>query len=174
MVQTLAELPPEASCKVAVLPFSNQSSYPDGEKVFYKIFYSELIASGFFTVIPEGDITKLYQQLQMYPNLKPTLEQRLIISGRLDTSIFIGGDILDMQENSDGLYLKTKLTVVLRLYDGGDGKMFWATYHKRQGQDYRQLLHFGRINTITTLARQMAREIINLWREKGMQPCPSN
>ena len=174
LVQTFAEVPEDASCRVAVLPFSNQSRYPEGEKIFYKIFFGELAASGLFSVIPEGDVTSLYQQLEMYPGRKPTREQRRIIGGRLNASIFIGGDILAMQENQNGSSLKTKMTIVLRLYDGQDGKMFWATYHRRQGQDYRQFLHFGRINTITTLARQMVREIILLWQKKGMQPCPTN
>ncbi len=174
VLQTFSEMPEDAACRVALLPFANQSRYPEGEKIFYKIFFSELVSSGLFTVIPEGDVTDLYQQFQMYPDRKPTREQRQILGGRLDATMFIGGDILEMQENKDGSYQKTKITLVLRLYEGQDGKLFWATYHRRRGQDYRQVLHFGRINTITTLARQMAREIITLWQEKGMQPCPDS
>jgi polysaccharide biosynthesis protein PelC len=174
LLQTFYELPEDSSCRIAVLPLSNQSLYPEGGKILYKILLSEIVATGLFSVVSEGDVLELYQQLRMYPGMKPTLEQRKIIGGRLNASIFIGGDILAMLEENDGAYLKTKMTLVLRLYDGQDGKMFWATYHRRQGEDYRQVLHFGRINTITTLARMMAGEIITLWKEKGMQPCPTS
>ena len=171
VLQTFSEVPAEATCRVAVLPFTDRSSYPEGAEIFYKIFSSELINSGVFSVLPEGNITDLFTQLKMYPGRLPTKEQLEMIGGRLDATIFIGGDILAMQEDSSGKFMKTKMTVVLRLYNGKNGEMFWATYHRREGREYRQLLHFGRINTITTLAREMAREIINLWQKNGMQPC---
>ncbi len=172
VLQTFSNPPEMATCRIAILPFTDQGTYPEGAEIFYKIFFAELVSSGHFTVVPEGDIRDLYKQLKMYPNRQPKQDQLEIIGGRLRATIFIGGDILFMKEENDGAAKKTKLTVVLRLYDAGTGKIFWATYHRRRGLEYHQVLHFGRINTITTLARQMAVEIIDLWRENGLQPCP--
>jgi len=173
VLQKFSSPPEQAACKIAILPFTDQGRYPEGSEIFYKIFVTELISSGHFTVIPEGNVRDLYKQLKMYPNRQPRQDQLEIIGGRLGATLFIGGDILAMKEDSDGTRKKTQLTVVLRLYDARTGKMFWATYHRRRGQEYHQVLHFGRINTITTLARQMADEIIDLWRENGLKPCPA-
>ena len=173
VLQKFSSPPEQAACKIAILPFTDQGSYPEGSEIFYKIFFTELVSSGHFTVIPEGNVRDLYKQLKMYPNRQPRQDQLEIIGGRLGATLFIGGDILSMKEESDGTRKKTQLTVVLHLYDARTGKIFWATYHRRQGHEYHQVLHFGRINTITTLARQMADEIIDLWRENGLQSCPS-
>jgi len=166
-----AALPEKASCRIAVLPLVDKGNYPRGAAIFYKVFVSELVASGHFQVVQEGDILDLYRQLMIYPNVQPDQEQLKVIGGRLGVVLFIGGDILKMQELHNRNIMETDLTFILRMYDGADGGILWETYHRRQGDYYRKVLHFGRINTITGLARQMSQEVISLWLEKGMMPC---
>jgi len=170
-VEEFYAMPAKAACRVTLLPMIDKSSFPRGSVVFYKIFLAELVASGHFQVVEEGDVLELYRQFRMYPNRQPSSEQLKMLSGRLGTTLFVGGDVLEMEENKAGEFIDTKLTIVLQLYDGNTGRKIWTTYHRRRGSDYQQVLHFGRINTVTSLARQVSREIINLWFEKGMTPC---
>ncbi len=167
-----ADLPENGACRIAVLPFVDKGSYPRGAAILSKVFVSELVASGKFKVVLEGDILDLYKQLMIYPNAQPNQEQLQIIGGRLGVVLFIGGDIVKMQQQKNRKTMETDLTFILRVYDGTDGRMLWETYHRRRGDYYQKVLHFGRINTITGLARQMSREVISLWLEKGMAPCP--
>lgn len=167
-----AGLPEKGTCRIAVLPFIDKGSYPRGAVILYKVFVSELVASGNFKVVLEGDIRELYKQLMIYPNAQPNQEQLEVIGGRLGAVLFIGGDILKMQQRKSRNTMETDLTFILRIYDGISGRVLWETYHRRQGDYYQKVLHFGRINTITGLARQMSREVIDLWFEKGMTPCP--
>lgn len=164
-------LPGNFSCRVAVLPFLYSGTYPRGAKLFYKVFSAELVSAAAFQVVREGDVLDLYRQLTIFPSREPSLEQLRIIGSRLGVQLFIGGDILKMVERRSGGEVVTELTVVLRLYDGRTGKLLWETYHKRRGRDYLTVMHFGRINTITGLARRMSKEIINLWLEQGMNKC---
>ena len=157
---------------MAVLPFIDKGSYPRGAAILYMVFVSELVASGKFQVVLEGDILDLYKQLMIYPNAQPNQEQLEVIGGRLGAVLFVGGDILKMQQRKSRNTMETDLTFILRIYDGVSGRVLWETYHRRQGDYYQKVLHFGRINTITGLARQMSREVIDLWLEKGMKPCP--
>lgn len=166
-----ADLPENGACKIAVLPLVDKGSYPRGASIVYKVLVAELVASGHFQVVLEGDILELYKQLMIYPNVQPDQEQLKILGGRLGATLFIGGDILKMQERENRNIVETDLTFILRMYDAADGRMLWETYHRRRGDDYQKLLHFGRINTITGLARQMTREVIRLWLENGMIPC---
>jgi len=164
-------LPGNSTCRVAVLPFLERGGYPRGAELFYKVFSAELVSAAAFQLVQEGDILDLYRQLTIFPSQEPNLEQLRIIGSRLGVQLFIGGDILKMVERRSGGEVVTELTVVLRLYDGRTGKLLWETYHKRCGRDYRTVMHFGRINTITGLARRMSKEIINLWLEQGMNKC---
>ncbi len=167
----MAPLPGNFTCRVAVLPFMGTGGYPRGAELFNKVFSTELVSAAAFQVVQEGDVLDLYRQLTIFPTQEPTLEQLKIIGSRLGVQLFIGGDILRMVERRSGRQVVTELTVVLRLYDGRTGKLLWETYYKRRGKDYRAVMHFGRINTITGLARRMSKEIINLWLEQGMNQC---
>ena len=164
-------LPANFTCRVAVLPFMDKGGYPRGAELFYKVFSTELVSAAAFQVVQEGDVLDLYRQLTIFPSREPSLEQLRIIGSRLGVQLFIGGNILRMVERRSGLDVATELTVVLHIYDGRTGRLLWETYYKRRGKDYRTIMHFGRINTITGLARRMSKDIINLWLEQGMNQC---
>ena len=171
IIQKLAPLPPQGSCKVAILPLLDKSSYPQGGAIAYKVFLSELVATGRFQLVPEGDIREIYQQLLIYPQQQPNREQLVMIGGRINPDIFLGGTILKMHERKQGDHVNTELTLILHLYDGKSGQLLWSTYHRRRGSEYQQVMHLGTINTITALARRMSQEIIADWLEQGMITC---
>ena len=167
----LRPLPGNFTCRVAVLPFLDRGAYPRGAELFNKVFSAELVSAAAFQVVQEGDVRNLYRQLTIFPSREPSLEQLRIIGSRLGVQLFIGGTILRMVERRSGREVATELTVVLRIYDGRTGRLLWETYYRRRGKDYRIVMHFGRVNTITGLARRMSKEIINLWLEQGMNQC---
>lgn len=171
LMNEISSLPADAACRMTILPLMDRGSFPRGAAVFYKVLLAELIASGHFQVTEEGDLLELYRQFRIYPNREPSSEQLRMIGGRLGTTLFVGGDILKMNERHKGNFPYVELTVELRFYDGRTGKETWTTYHSRRSEDYQQILHFGRINTMTALAKRMSQEIITLWLEKGMIPC---
>jgi len=167
----IAPLPGDFSCRVAVLPFIDHGRYPRGSQLFHTVFSSELVSSADFHLVQEGDLLDIYRQLRIYLTREPTQEQLRMIGSRLGVQLFIGGDVLQMTEKKSGRDIVTEITVVLRIYDGKSGKILWNTYHKRRGKDYQTVLHFGRINTITGLARNVSKEIIKLWLDQGMTQC---
>jgi len=168
----LSSLPPGAICRVAVLPFLNDSDFPLGDAVVSKVFAMQFQDSGNYLVIQEGDILKVYQQLQIMPNAVPTLEQLQIIANRLNAQLLITGIVLEMREDR-GQHgtVNPMLIVDIQIRDGRSGETLWNAFHRRQGTDYKKTMHFGTIHTVTGLSRQMAEEIINLWFNKGLTQC---
>lgn len=171
LLQELGQLPPDAGCRIAVLPFINRGDYPGGNELLYKVFIAELGGSGQFLLVNEADILKVYQQLAIYPTRMPDENQLQVIASRVGATLFVGGDILRMAERPAGSEVHAELSVVVRLYDGQTGCVLWETYHKRRGRDYKSVLHFGQINTVAGLSKQMVREMIELWIESGMKAC---
>ena len=167
----IAPLPGDFSCRVAVVPFIDHGQYPRGAQLFHAVFSSELVSSAAFRLVQEGDLFDIYRQFCIYPTREPDQEQLRMIGSRLGVQIFIGGEILRMIEKKNGRDIVTEMTVALRIYDGKSGKILWNTYHKRRGTDYQIVLHFGKINTITGLARNVSKEIIKLWLDQGMAQC---
>lgn len=172
MHRQMAPLPAGTICRVAVLPFLNDSDYPLAEVIFAKVLASQLIALGNYQFVPEGDVLKIYQQLRIMPNQVPTPEELEIIASRLEAQLLVTGKVIEMRENpGQQRSVNPLLAVDVMLRDGKSSEPLWGGYHRRQGTDYRTAMHFGTIQTVTGLSRQAAEEIIHLWFKKGLTQC---
>ena len=170
--EQLSPLPPGPICRVAVLPFVNDSDFPLADAIVGKVFTTQLQESGDFLVNQEGDIVKVYQQQHILPGVAPTSEQLQIIANQLHAQLLISGIVLEMREDLDEYgTVNPFLVVEIHILDGRNGETLWTTLHRRQGTDYKKTMHFGTIHTVSGLSRQMAVEIINLWFEKGLPQC---
>ena len=170
-LEVIAPLPESPRCRVAILPFTYQGDYPRGENIFYKAFIAEMAAVPGFDVVAEGDVLQMYKQFRLFPKDQLNEEQMRILAQRLGAETLVLGDILRMNEFDSVNEVSTELTLVLNLYAGASGKLLWSTYHKRRGDEYRNVLHYGRVNSMSGLARRMANEVITLWIENGMKQC---
>lgn len=170
--QQLAPLPPEPVCRVAVLPFQNDSDFQFAGTLVSKVFSTQLQASGDYLIVQEGDIHKVYQQMHLLPGRVPTLEQLQIIANRVNAQALITGIVMEVRENRGEHGTVNPLIVEeVQLRDGYSGETLWTAFHRRQGTDYKKTMHFGTIHTVTGLSRQMTEEIINLWFKKGLTQC---
>jgi len=170
--QQLTPLPAGPICRIAVLPFLNDSDYPLADAIVGKVFAAQLQASGDYQVSQEGNVLNIYQQLHLLPGVAPSLEQFQIIADRVNAQLLITGIVLEMQEDrGEHGTVNPLLVEEIQIRDGRNGEVLWTTFHRRQGTDYKKTMHFGTIHTVTGLSRQMAEEIINLWLDKGLAPC---
>ena len=168
----LAPLPYGPICRVAVLPFINDSDYPFGDTIINKVFATQFHEAGNYLVIQEGDILKVYQQLHILPGMEPSLEQFQIIADRVNVQLLITGIVMEMREDRGEQGANIPLIILeMQIRDGTNGEVLWTTYQRRQGLDYKKTMHFGTIQTVTGLSRQMSEEIINLWLNRGLKQC---
>jgi polysaccharide biosynthesis protein PelC len=155
-----------------VLPFVNETDYPLANSIAYKVFLAEFSTLGNYLVAQEGDVLKVYQQLRLLPGETPAPEQLGVLGSRLGVQLLITGRVLEMRENpGEHASVNPVLAVSVRLHEGPTGEGLWSTYHRREGTEYRKAMHFGKIHTVTGLSRQVAREIIQLWIQRGLTPC---
>jgi hypothetical protein len=158
-------------CRVVFLPFINSSRFEQGNVIVQRILGAELTRIGGAEVASEGDVRNIYRELRIFPNQHPDIEQIKVIGSRLDAQIIISGRISEMEEKMGDNYVNPVLGVMLQVYDGKSGKSLWSTYHRKEGSDYRKIMHFGLVNTVTQLSRIMADEIIEQWFAEGMKRC---
>jgi hypothetical protein len=168
----MTPLPDGPVCRVAVLPFLNDSDYPFADAIVSKVFSAQLQSSGDYLILQDGDILRIYQQLHILPGVAPTLEQFQIIADRVSAQLLITGVVLEMRENrGEHGTVNPLLVEEVQIRDGRNGETLWTVIHRRQGTEYKKTMHFGTIHTVTGLSRQMAEEIINLWYKKGLAQC---
>lgn len=159
-------------CRVAVLPFINQTEYREGDDIFGRVFISELVNSGNYQVAQEGDVRKFYQQMKMLPNRALSGEQLRALADMLGVQIVVAGTIVEMQDKGRfGQRLDPSIAVVSRIIEGASGRTLWVTYNRREGMQYRQIMHFGLVNSVTSLARRVSAEILEAWHKEGFLKC---
>lgn len=161
----------EPICSVAVLPFVNNSQFDQGDIVVQRIMVAGLSKVPGLKIAGEGDVRQLYPELQIFPGQQPAIEQMKIIGSRLAVQALITGEIVQMAEESRGREINPILEIHLQVFDADSGQTMWATFHRRDGRDFRKLMHFGMVNTVSELAMVMADEIYLEWQNEGFAQC---
>ncbi len=168
----LSDLGGQKICKVALLPFINNSDYDQGHLIVQRIFETELNNAVPVEIVAEGDVRKIYQQLRIYPNQMPDLEQLRVLGSRLGVQALIGAKVMVMEEKTaSSCKVNPMLAINFHVFDGKTGRSLWTSYYRKEGREYQTVMHFGQINTISELSRIMSREIIEKWFSKGVMEC---
>lgn len=172
--QQVRPFPEENICRVAVLPFTNESGYESGGSVLHRIFTAELVGIADYYLVQEGEVRKTYRHLSIYPGREPSFDELQSLARKLDVQMIVQATVLEMtdgrQNGSQGTPL---LAAVFRIRTAPSCDTLWTTYHRREGSEYRTVMHFGCINTMSGLARQVAAEVLQVWKEKGIPSCNS-
>ncbi|OKY74849.1 MAG: hypothetical protein BM485_11470 [Desulfobulbaceae bacterium DB1] len=158
-------------CRAAILPFGNTSRFDQGDIVFQRIFASQMSRNTGIDIASEGDVRKIYTELRIYPNAMPDIDQLRVVGSRLKADLLVGGRITEMEEKMGDNFVNPVLSVDMQVYDGKSGKILWTTYHRREGKEFRKVMHFGLVNTVTQLSQIMSDEILEVWAEEGVKKC---
>ena len=168
--QQVSSLPDANFCRVAILPFINDTDFKQGSVIIRRIFATEMQRAGFI-VAQEGDVSTILRQLKIIPSQELSLDEIRVLAGRLNVEALITGKIFELRE--DVRQDRTEPVIALNIqFIGADtGRMLWTTYHSRTGEDYRTVLHFGLVNTLFRLGKVMSAEIIKRWFDEGLKSC---
>lgn len=158
-------------CRVAVLPFINTTDYVQGSTLFYRIFVAEMNRMGGFSLAQEGDVRRILRQMKVNPKETPSFEQSQVLADRLGVDAIIIGEIVAMDDIEGAQETDPLLAVNLKIQPIGSSKPLITTYHRRRGGDYRKVMHFGLVNTMTSLAVRVSDEIFEIWLAEGLKPC---
>ncbi len=154
-------------CRVAVLPFANETGDFRVGRLIYRVFLSQLIASHEFQVVEEGRIRNFLRLERCLVGKEPPPRVLRTMGERLGVEAIIGGTVLEAKEDRQGVFLSLSIWV----RDAKEGQLLWSTYHSRRGDDYQKIFHFGRILTLTRLSEKMVQEILADWQKKNLGGC---
>lgn len=173
-LQEVAPATDTSFCRVAILPFLNSSAFAQADKIASRIFQAELARKINGITLPEGDILRLYQQLRLYTYQQPDSEHIRIIRERLNADVIISGSVTEMKETPSADGINPVVAVQFTVHDARTGKMLAIIHHRRDGDYYRKIMHFGKVNTITQLTKLVFEEAISLCLQNGLFSCQSS
>jgi len=164
----LASFPEQGICRVAVLPFTNRTEFRDGDVLLYRIFTAELSRLQNFELVQEGDVRSALRKVKVNPSSdRIDYDKMRIIADNLKAQVLMLGHISEMGEETIKGRPNPYLTVSLQLIRGDSGKTILTTHHRRNGQDYITVMHFGLISNTTQLSHVVSQEIIEDLAQEG-------
>ncbi len=158
----------EPPCKVAIIPFGNQTKDPTISRILYRILLAQLVKSKIFEVIPEGEVRQFMLVNRVLPGQPLSPDKIKLLAQKSGADAIIEGEVLQVVNDKKG---DVQLAFNLWVRDAHTGRLLWWTHHRRTGKEYQKILHFGRICTITGLANRMITEVLKEWRDKGLTGC---
>ncbi|HET7453840.1 MAG TPA: GNA1162 family protein [Thermoanaerobaculia bacterium] len=143
---------------VAVLPFENLSpDHTAGDKV-QKIFSSELLSTGAFTVVEPGLVTKTLKasRIETMDSLGPAEFKKLGEELKAD-AVFMGS-VVDFVDNRSGTTPMPDITIQLRLVECQSGATVWSASRSKSGASASARLFGIGGESLTEAARELVRE----------------
>ena len=113
----------------------------------------------------------LYHELQVAPGEYPGISELKVIGSRLKVQTLLAGKVQQMAEEKRGGEMNPVIELYLQLFNADNGEVLWSTFHRREGRDYRKMMHFGVVDTVSELAKVMTDEIYREWHKQGFARC---
>ena len=102
---------------------------------------------------------------------EPNLEQLQVLAERLESSLLIAGTVTSVTDTVRGGRNTPLLAVTVRMIDGQTGEELVTTFHRRDGEEYRSLMQFGVVHSMSELAKLVSQEVIEKWKTNGELRC---
>lgn len=166
--------PERPVCRVAILPFANESSDPGVSLLASRIFLNALTSSALFTMESEGEVQRFLVRKRLLATDFMTADTALYrdFSRELHVDAVIRGKIIEsgIQEyGPDGVI--PSLSLQVEMVDAETGQLLISTFHHRRGDDYRKAMHLGVVRTRSGLMDRMAEEILTSWKKERVANC---
>jgi polysaccharide biosynthesis protein PelC len=172
MTRFVSKKSPQEVCRVAVLPFENQTGNLGAATLAYRVFYSELIAAEMVDIVPEGDVRLFLLRNRLRPGPVLTADHFEDLAKYLEVDAVVTGTLVDVgMESRSGGESVPFVALQLDMYDVQDGYWILNTFHRRWGDDYRKALHLGVVRTLSGVVTHVAGEILEDWKNKGVGDC---
>lgn len=159
-------------CRVVLLPFVNESRSQKLDIQAYRIFMAEIVKSGIFKVVPEGDLRHFLYRNRITTDaiwdkeLVASLSRQLEVDGALVVYIRDSNLSLGSYGSKDSF-----VSLQVELHDARTGRLLLSSFLRRSGVEYTKMLHFGVVDTVSGLLQKMAQEIIEVWSEEDISGC---
>lgn len=157
-------------CSVALMPLENWTQQKELPQLVGQNLASELIVSKEFSLVQDGDVGMFMLRQRMRPGTHLYREHFAALDDQLKLDAIIQGRIVET-----GTVIRRGgqkvpfLSLHLDMYDARTGHLLLNTVHRRFGDDYRKVMHFGVVTTKSGLAAKMSQEIIEDWLDKGIR-----
>ncbi|WP_457568093.1 hypothetical protein [Desulfurobacterium sp.] len=154
-------------CKVAILPFKNEVKDENaGEKVSL-IFYSSFVSGGIDVVLPQ-DVKNLMSGRHFFPYQSIPQSFLDFLRNNLNVGLVVTGKVMTYKPYGGGSRYP-EIRIWIEGIDTKTGRRIFSAYVVHRGDDFRKVLEFGVVKSITRLMFVSSDELMKKLQEAGVK-----
>ena len=145
---------------LAVIPFDNNSGEPDAGRKVGNLLLTELVQKEMFRIADMGEVENSLRRLRIRTAAEMDLSKLKSLGEQLGVQVVIIGSVYeyDLRQVRSGTVPVVALSA--RMLDVQTGEILWAVSHTRDGDDWETVFGFGRIISLSRLARIVVSEVL--------------
>jgi TolB-like protein len=149
---------PERKYTVAIAPFVNLSGRKYAGEIMVLHLARELKRFATFNVIELGLVRQAFLELRIILDQGISLNNADSVLSLLNADLILSGDVTEY-EDYQGVWGKPKVSFSAQLIEKKSREVVWSSYSYNEGDDGVFFFDWGRVNTASVMASQMARWI---------------
>lgn len=156
-----AALAPGRQYRVCLLPLENRTRERVASRLVGELLSRRLAASELFDVVEPSDFRSAMVAAKLTGLKGGDPEELKKLGSALGTTLVLAGTIYQYRDTSSRVgAIMPELELQLTLTDVASGEIVWTSSAARNGADYSGLLRLGAISNMTSLADQVAAEMV--------------
>ena len=147
--------------KVAIFPFHNTTIITEASKIVTGAFVANLVKMREFKVEFPGNIKNFLVSERIIVRTGVDLNTIKLMGKRLGVDAVILGRIeefVGIEEKKRGVI--PLVSISSRMVDVHTGKILWMALHRKTGDDYINILDFGKVRSVGELTKKVVLEMI--------------
>ncbi len=145
---------------LAVLPFDNISGHPDAGKKVVNLLLTELARAELFEIAEAGEIEKSLRRLRIRTTAELDLAKLQELGQQINARTVIVGSVDEYEVRQERAESIPIVAVNARMLDTETGDILWAASHVHDGDDWETVFGFGKITSLSQLAKTVISEMV--------------
>ncbi len=154
-------------CKVAILPFKNEVKDENAGEKTALIFYSAFVSNGIDVVLPQ-DVKNLMTGRHFFPYQSIPQSFLDFLRNNLNVGLVITGKVMTYRPYGGGSRYP-EIRIWIEGISTKTGRRVFSAYVVHRGDDFRKVLEFGVVKSMTKLIFVSSDELMKNLQEAGIK-----
>jgi polysaccharide biosynthesis protein PelC len=145
---------------LAILPFVNLSGQENAGKLVANAFLVELLKEPGFKIIEPGEIEVVMRNERIRSADQIDYQTAKILKDKLKADYILIGAVNEYAYFNSGSREIPRVSFSVRILDSETGKIVWAAYQSRKGDDKELIFGWGLINSLPNLTVESVKQVL--------------
>jgi TolB-like protein len=159
-VYSQAKITKQPTKGLAILPFVNLTGQENAGKLVANAFLIELLKEPNIRVVEPGEVESVMKNERIRSADQIDFQTAKMLKDKLNVEYILIGSVNEYNYFNAGSREIPRVSFSVRLLDSATGRIIWAAYHSRKGDDGELIFGWGLISSLPKLTVESVRQVL--------------